>query len=60
MAVSRTRAGDLVDSSDESHVVAQVNRFPGDVGGHFEPEWAALETSLELWCGPLGSDGRKK
>ena len=59
MAVSRTRAGDLVDSPDKTHAVAQVNFFLEEAGRGFELQVAALETPLEFQGGPIGLDGRK-
>ena len=57
MAVSGTRARDLVDSSDRGHVVAQVKCFLRDVRRLFELELAA---PLKFRDGSIGQDGSKK
>ena len=56
MAVSRTRARDLIDSSHKGHVAAQVNCCREEIGRRFDLELGALEIPLELSGGAIGLD----
>ena len=59
MAVSRTRAGNLVDSSDKTHVLAQVDSFLEEARRRFELQVAVQQTPLGFQGGLMGLDRNK-